>query len=108
MTSEVERAMDDLDQNSLDAVTGFPLAGSSVKLAQGPFFQGAIERLDHRQQSLMHHELFRFLNSELRSKVSYSIKDEYPAVFGEFPGGISLLIRSENRIVAHAAFLVRQ
>jgi len=48
-----------------------------------------------------------FLDHQLRDRAGFSIQDEYPAVFGEFPGGESLFIEREGRVVSHVAYVAR-
>jgi predicted N-acetyltransferase YhbS len=67
-----------------------------------------IEGIDFRRKGPSQTELFSFLNSQLRSSQTFSINEEYPSLFGEYPGGQSFVIRTERGIVAHAGFVVRE
>ncbi len=51
--------------------------------------------------------IVRFLDDELRQDAGFSIRDEFPAVFGDFPGGNSLYVESAGRVVSHVAYLTR-
>src|SRR3989338_7293029 len=56
-----------------------------------------VESVDFKRKAPGHKELFDFL-----------IQEEYPSLFGEFPGGQSFILREEKGIVAHAGFVVRE
>ena len=66
----------------------------------------------HRIERLFSHQdkegVVEFLNEELRPGAGFSIETEYPSLFGEFPGGGSVVLRKGNQIVAHAGYLVRE
>ncbi len=51
--------------------------------------------------------IVRFLDAELRPHAGYSIREEYPSVFGDLPGGQSIYVESEGRVVSHVAYLTR-
>lgn len=51
--------------------------------------------------------IVQFLDGELRPGAGFSIRDEFPAVFGEFPGGNSLYAEVGGNVVGHVAFLTR-
>ncbi len=51
--------------------------------------------------------IVRFLDEELRPQAGFSIRDEYPAVFQELPGGVSFYAEQNGKIVAHVACLTR-
>lgn len=53
-------------------------------------------------------KVFSFLNRELRTRSGFSIAQEYPSVFGEFPGGESLFIEKNEEIVSHVGIVVRE
>lgn len=48
-----------------------------------------------------------FLDQELRATAGFSVRDEYPALFGDFPGGHSIFVQSGERVIAHVAILTR-
>lgn len=52
--------------------------------------------------------VLNFLNQELRSQSDFSIEDEYPSLFRGLPGGESLFIEKEGKIVSHVGILIRQ
>ncbi|MBI4403449.1 MAG: GNAT family N-acetyltransferase [Deltaproteobacteria bacterium] len=52
--------------------------------------------------------LVDFLNEQLRQSSGFSIRDEYPALFNNPPGGESLYVRIHGRIVSHVGTLVRE
>jgi GNAT superfamily N-acetyltransferase len=74
----------------------------------GKGIYSSIESIDFRRRGLNHRELYDFLNSQLRPHAKFSIHEEYPSLFGEFPGGQSLVLREEKGIMAHAGFVVRE
>jgi len=49
-----------------------------------------------------------FLDTELRKDYSFSVREEYPALFSEFPGGESLVVTQEERVVSHLGYVVRE
>lgn len=49
-----------------------------------------------------------YLDNVLRSNVDFSVGQEYPSVFGDFPGGESFYIEQDGRVVSHAAMVVRE
>jgi GNAT superfamily N-acetyltransferase len=51
--------------------------------------------------------IVRFLDEELRAQAGFSVRDEFPAVFQELPGGNSFYAEQNGKIVAHAACLTR-
>lgn len=52
--------------------------------------------------------IVRFLDGELRADAGFSVRDEYPAVFGDYPGGHSLFVKNaQGEVVAHVAYLTR-
>lgn len=53
-------------------------------------------------------EIQGFLDSQLRPDMGYSIWDEYPSVFGEYPGGGSHVAVDKGKVVSHAAFVTRE
>ena len=53
-------------------------------------------------------EIIGFLDETLRPDWDFSISQEYPSIFGEFPGGESFYVRENGRIVSHAALIVRE
>lgn len=50
----------------------------------------------------------QFLTEQLRSKVDYTIDQEYPSLFGAYPGGDSLFVEKEGQIVCHVGCMVRE
>jgi predicted N-acetyltransferase YhbS len=52
--------------------------------------------------------LIAFLDAELRAGQTHSLSDEYPSLFGEYPGGDSFYIESRGEVASHAAFLIRE
>ncbi len=52
--------------------------------------------------------LIEFLDEQLRPGLEHSLKEEYPSLFGEFPGGESFYIESCGQVASHAAFLIRE
>lgn len=70
-----------------------------------------VKRFQHgegRASSDTADRLVAFLDEQLRSGHSHSIRDEYPSLYGSFPGGESFYIESQDRIASHAAFLMRE
>lgn len=51
--------------------------------------------------------IVRFLDEQLRPEAGFSVRDEFPAVFGDYPGGQSLYVESQGRVVSHVAYLTR-
>lgn len=49
-----------------------------------------------------------FLNQELRPRHKHSIAQEFPALFGDYPGGQSLYIERDGVVVSHVGFVVRE
>ncbi len=49
-----------------------------------------------------------FLDEQLRPGQDHRLKEEYPSLFGEFPGGDSFYIESRGQVASHAAFLIRE
>jgi GNAT superfamily N-acetyltransferase len=82
--------------------------GAHVSADATIFGQSPIERLEFRYKGLVHRGLFQFLNQELRAKHSFSVEQEYPSLFGEYPGGTSLILKTENQIVCHVGFVIRE
>ncbi len=70
--------------------------------------ENLIQRLSYRAPLEDREKLFEFLDGELRAKVSYSVQQEYPSLFGEFPGGQSLYIQKENQVASHVGFVNRE
>ncbi|MBI1861985.1 MAG: GNAT family N-acetyltransferase [Deltaproteobacteria bacterium] len=52
--------------------------------------------------------LVDFLNVQIRPKADFSIKDEYPSLFGEYPGGTSLVARINGLTAGHVGILARE
>lgn len=48
-----------------------------------------------------------FLDQQLRDRAGFSIQDEYPSVFGEYPGGESLFVERNGKVVSHLAYVAR-
>lgn len=48
------------------------------------------------------------MDGNLRSDAGFSVGEEYPSVFGSYPGGTSYYIEEDGSVVSHAAFLVRE
>ncbi len=51
--------------------------------------------------------IVRFLDASLRQNAGFSIQDEYPAIFGDYPGGHSLYAEVGGEVIAHVAYLTR-
>lgn len=49
-----------------------------------------------------------FLNQELRPRHKHSISQEFPALFGHYPGGQSLYIEKDGVVVSHVGMVVRE
>ena len=77
---------------------------------------GALSRsTDFQSQRLIYSDttkptkaLLSFLNEELRPKASHSIEEEYPSLFGSYPGGESLYVEKNNRVVSHVGHMARE
>ncbi len=67
-----------------------------------------VECIRHPQACLDSERIIDFLNSEVRIEYDFSVRDEYPSLFGDYPGGYSYYIRVGDRIVSHVAGLIRQ
>lgn len=52
--------------------------------------------------------IFDFLNGQLRKGSGFSICDEYPSLFGDFPGGYSLVARVNALMAGHVGVLARE
>lgn len=68
----------------------------------------AIERDILKWEGAHSKDAVSFLDHELRSSHSFSVREEYPALFREFPGGESLVITHEEKVVAHVGYVVRE
>jgi len=49
-----------------------------------------------------------FLDAQLRAGAGFSLQAEYPSLFGEYPGGESLYLESQGRVLSHVGILVRE
>ena len=53
-------------------------------------------------------QLIEFLDSTLRQDAGFSVREEYPSLFGEYPGGESWLIENDGRPASHLGIVVRE
>lgn len=67
-----------------------------------------IQRISHSQSSLVQRRVFSFLDQELRPNAGFSIRDEFPSLFHDFPGGDSLVIEKNGRVVSHVGIVARE
>lgn len=67
-----------------------------------------IQQIQYSDNGAPNSKLSDFLNYELRPRAQHSIFEEYPALFGNYPGGHSLYIEVDGQIVSHVAFVVRE
>lgn len=67
-----------------------------------------ITQLDYPAGGAAKNLLVPFLDQELRPKAKHSITDEYPSLFGDYPGGTSYFIEKDGRIASHVAILTRE
>jgi GNAT superfamily N-acetyltransferase len=51
--------------------------------------------------------IVQFLDEAIRPGVSFSVRDEFPSVFGDYPGGQSLFAEHSGKVIAHVAILPR-
>ena len=67
-----------------------------------------IGQVSHASRGAMHEDLIDFLDVTLRPAAGFSIRKEYPALFGEYPGGESFVLRVEGELASHVGFVVRE
>lgn len=67
-----------------------------------------VQTLCHREKSANRTRLAQFLDAELRPEADFSVVDEFPSLFRDFPGGDSLYIERSGRIATHAGVLARE
>ncbi len=51
--------------------------------------------------------IVQFLDENLRPGAGFSVREEFPSVFGEYPGANSFYAQAGGRVVGHAAFMSR-
>ena len=68
----------------------------------------SIESHAHSHPIRANKRIEEFLNAQLRPGCEFSIVDEYPALFGDYPGGHSLVMRVGDAIAGHAGIVVRE
>jgi GNAT superfamily N-acetyltransferase len=71
-------------------------------------WEKTVLNVSHSIRGETHRAVINFLNVQLRSAGTFSVNDEYPSLFGEFPGGESLVIKLNGHIASHVGLLVRE
>ena len=67
----------------------------------------SVHKVTHPHSAGERDRIIGFLDGQLRKEAGFSVREEYPAIFGEFPGGESVFIERAGRIASHVGFVVR-
>ncbi len=69
--------------------------------------QTSVETFNHSGQGPSP-KIYEFLNVQLRPKAGYCISTEYPALFGDYPGGASVVSTINGLVAGHVGFVARE
>lgn len=67
-----------------------------------------LQHINYSDSEAPTEKVVSFLNQELRPRYAHSIQQEFPSLFGDYPGGQSLYIEKDGTVVSHVGFVVRE